>query len=121
MLFGADHVSSKAIVASLIIEHTVNFALSGNSHGPCNLFIGFRRERCDEFWGKYVFGPQRKKRGSDTSLLASYALQCDKLCKRNVMLDPYYSDGKPLYNLKAYFICVYFSLSYILQSLLMLT
>ena len=38
--FGADQkldVSSKAIVASLIIEHTVNFALSGNSHGPCNL------------------------------------------------------------------------------------
>ena len=29
----------KAIVASLIIEHTVNFALSGNSHGPCNMFI----------------------------------------------------------------------------------
>ena len=26
------------IVASLIIEHTVNFALSGNSHGPCNLY-----------------------------------------------------------------------------------
>ena len=25
------------IVASLIIEHTVNFALSGNSHGPCNM------------------------------------------------------------------------------------
>ena len=30
-------VSSKAIVASSIIEHTVNFALSGNIHGPCNL------------------------------------------------------------------------------------
>ena len=28
-----NDVSSKAIVASLIIEHTVNFALSGNSHG----------------------------------------------------------------------------------------
>ena len=27
---------SKAIVVSLIIEHAVNFALSGNSHGPCN-------------------------------------------------------------------------------------
>ena len=25
--------------ASLIIEHTVNFALSGNSHGPCNIKI----------------------------------------------------------------------------------
>ena len=34
-------VSSKAIVASLIIDHTVNFALSGNSHGPCNLAILF--------------------------------------------------------------------------------
>ena len=37
--FGADQqldVSSKAIVSSLIIEHTVNFALSGNGHGPCN-------------------------------------------------------------------------------------
>ena len=32
-------VSSKVIVASLIIEHTVNFALSGNSHGPCNTSI----------------------------------------------------------------------------------
>ena len=31
-----NDVSSKAIVASLIIDHTVNFALSGNSHGPCN-------------------------------------------------------------------------------------
>ena len=26
-----------AIVATLIIEHTVNVALSGNSHVPCNI------------------------------------------------------------------------------------
>ena len=32
-------VSPTAIVASLIIEHTVNFALSGNSHGPCTFTI----------------------------------------------------------------------------------
>ena len=39
-------VSSKAIVASLIIEHTVNFALSGNIHGPCNYcyLYYFKRE-----------------------------------------------------------------------------
>ena len=41
-LFGAGQeldVLSKAIVASLIIEQTVNFALSGNNHGPCNICV----------------------------------------------------------------------------------
>ena len=51
-LFGADQqldVSSKAIEASsLIIEHTVNFALPGNSHGPCNSkdLKGLFSDRC---------------------------------------------------------------------------
>ena len=34
----------KAIVASLIIEHTVNFALSGNSQGPCN-YLSYKNVR----------------------------------------------------------------------------
>ena len=36
----------KAIVASIIIEHTVNFALSGNSHGPCNILVPLALRPC---------------------------------------------------------------------------
>ena len=46
------NVSSIAIVASsLIIEHTVNFALPGNSHGPCN----FSFSKADLFPRRVVF------------------------------------------------------------------
>ena len=34
-----SHQKLVKIVASLIIEHTVNFALSGNIHGPCNIGV----------------------------------------------------------------------------------
>ena len=44
------------IVASLIIEHTVNFALLGNNHGPCNLCVYLATGHGESFsiWQSYL-------------------------------------------------------------------
>ena len=63
------------MVASLIIEHTVNFALSGNSHGPCNSGVdNFAETLYSQAHG--IFGVSKSFKRKKTKPIRKYRRAC---------------------------------------------